>query len=79
MPVWVIATPCPAIVKTALRLCAPKLPVMAQGAALPEIEIDAQLTLDPAEVGGQSPGTGVIAMLPDAPAEPALMLFVLNP
>ena len=77
--VWVIATPWPATVKVPLRLSTPALTLTVQGAVLPEIDIDAQLTLDAAVVGGQSPGVGVIAIVPEAPVEPALMLVVLKP
>jgi hypothetical protein len=55
------------------------LTLTVQGAVLFEIDMDAQLTLDDAVVGGQSPGVGVIVMLPVAPLEPALMLVVLSP
>jgi len=79
LAVWVTATPWPAMVKEPLRLRRPPLAVTVQGAVLPEIEIDAQLTFETAEPGGQSPGLGVIVMLPEAPAGPALMLLVLSP
>jgi hypothetical protein len=79
MPVWETATACPATVNVPVRLCDPEVEVIVQGAVLPEMDIEAQLTLDEAEAGGQSPGTGVIVILPEAPAEPALMLLVLNP
>jgi hypothetical protein len=79
LPVCVIATLWPATVKVPLRLCGPTFEVTVHGAVLPEIDTDAQLTLDVADAGGQSLGTGVIVMLPAAPPEPALMLVVLNP
>jgi hypothetical protein len=78
-PVWETATACPATVNVPLRVCDPLVAVIVQGAALPEIDIEAQLTLDEAEVGGQSPGTGVIVIPPEAPADTAEMLLVLNP
>ena len=74
-----IATPWPATVKVPLRLTTPALALTVQGAVLPEIDIDAQLTLDEAVVGGQSPGVGVIVILPEAPLEAGLTLVVLNP
>ena len=79
MAVWVIATLCPATVKLPLRLCVPAFTLTVQGAALPETEIEAQLTLDVADAAGQSLGTAVIVILPEAPVGGALMVAVLNP
>jgi hypothetical protein len=55
------------------------LELTVQGAVLPEVDIDAQTTFDAVDVGGQPLGAAVIAIIPEAPAEPALMLLVLNP
>src|SRR5579859_2724249 len=68
---WVIATAWPATVKAPTRLSAPALALTVQGAVLPEIDIDAQPTLDAAVVDGQSPGVGVIAIVPEAPVQAA--------
>jgi hypothetical protein len=75
----VIATPWPATVKAPLRLSTPALGLTVQGAVLLEIDIDAQLTLEEPVVGRQSPGVGVIVILPEAPLEAALILVLLSP
>src|ERR1700736_4013719 len=62
-----------------MRLCALALALTVQGAVTPEADMDAQLTFDVAGAGGQSLGEGVIVILPEAPAEPELMLALLNP
>ena len=79
LAVWLIATLCPATVKLPLRFWTPALALTVQGAVLPAIETEAQPTFEPADAGGQSPGSGVIVMLPEAPAGPALMLVLLSP
>jgi NADH:ubiquinone oxidoreductase subunit F (NADH-binding) len=72
-------TLCPATVKAPVRLCVLTLALTVQGALLPEMDIDAQLTFDAVDTCGQSTGTGVIVIVPEAPGGSALILFVLNP
>jgi hypothetical protein len=54
------------------------LALTTQVALVPDIDIDAQLTLDETDAA-QLVTSGVTVMAPEAPTEPALILLTLNP